>query len=108
MKRTLVASLDGLKDYSADVYFSSGDVQVVQGPAGRYREAGGKPLSRFGYRFQIRHVGQPHLAVIRYPDDKRRFMIVNDGTSYDLSTGITSGHAYPVSGKMQEIRHEHR
>ena len=104
MKRTLVASLDGLKDYSADVYFSSGDVQVVQGPAGRYREAGGKPLSRFGYRFQIRHVGQPHLAVIRYPDDKRRFMIVNDGTSYDLSTGITSGHAYPVSGKMQEIR----
>ncbi len=102
--KTRLADFDCTREYAADRYFSTGDVTVVEGPAGRYREAAGKPLSRFGYRFRIEHVGRPHLAVIRYPDDKRRFMIVNDGTTYDLSTGITTGHAWPLSNAMREIR----
>jgi hypothetical protein len=103
MKKTLLTTIDCTQDYSADRYFACGEVKVTTGAAGRYREAEAKPLSRFGYRFHIAHIGRPHLAVIRYPDDQRRFMIVNDGTCYDLSTGITTGHAYPVSNTMQEI-----
>lgn len=41
--------------------------------------------------------------MIRYPDDKRRYMCVIDGTSYDLSTGVFTGHAQPLSGRMLEI-----
>jgi hypothetical protein len=99
----LLLSLDCTQEYGADRYFSCGTSRVVEGAAGRYREAEAKPPSRFGYRFRIEHVGRPHLAVIRYPDDRRRFMTVNDGTTYDLSTGITTGHAYPLSNTMQEI-----
>ncbi len=101
--KTLLATFDCCKEHSPSEYFSCGEVKVVKGPAGRYREAEAKPLSRFGYRFQIKNIGRPHLAVIRYPDDKRRFMIINDGTTYDMSTGITSGHAYPMSNKVQEV-----
>ena len=103
-EKTKLAGIDCTQEYPADRYFSTGDDVVVESGAGRYREATAKPLSRFGYRFPIAHVGRPHLAVIRYPDDRRRFMCVMDGTCYDLSTGITSGFAYPVSGRMREIR----
>lgn len=104
LKKRLVATLDCTAEYSSDRYYASGEVNVVNGPPGKYREAEGRPLSRFGYRFRIEHVGRPHLAVIRYPDDKRRFIIVNDGTSYDLSTGVTTGWAQPLSNEMQEIQ----
>ena len=104
MTQTKLTRIDCTRDYPADQFFSTGDTTVVDGPAGRYREAAGKPLSRFGYRFQIRNIGRPHLAVIRYPDDRQRFMCVMDSTTYDLSTGITTGFAYPVSGEMREIR----
>ena len=43
------------------------------------------------------------MAVISYPDDKRRYMCVNDGTSYDLSTGVFTGLAYPMSHTMKRI-----
>ena len=102
--KKLLLKIDCTDEYSSEEYFSHGDVKVVSGQAGRYREAQAKPLSRFGYRFQIEHTDRPHMAVVRYPDDKPRFMIVNDGSSYDLSTGIQTGGAYPISGKMQEIR----
>ena len=62
------------------------------------------PLSRFGYRFQIEHIGRPHVAVIRYPDDKRRYMCIMDGTCYDLTTGVFTGWAQPLSGTMLELR----
>ncbi|NLX06770.1 MAG: hypothetical protein GXY33_16660 [Phycisphaerae bacterium] len=98
-----VAEFDCTKEYSPEEYFACGDVKVVKGGAGRYREAEARPLSRFGYRFAIEHVGRPHVAVIRYPDDKRRFMVINDGTCYDLSTGIYTGFTTPISGTMQTI-----
>ena len=100
----IVAAFDCTKEYPADQYFAQGKVRVVASSAGRYREAEAKPLSRFGYRFAIEHIGKPHLAVIRYPDDKRRFMCVMDGTCYDLTTGVFTDFAQPASGKMLELR----
>lgn len=100
----LLLTLDCAKEYPQEMYYAHGNVRVVHGPAGKYREAEAVPLSRFGYRFQIKHVGKPHLAVIRYPDDKPRFIIINDGTSYDFSTGITTGWSQPLRNEMKEIR----
>lgn len=100
----LLCRIDCTQDYPADQYFGQGDVRVAESAAGRYREAEGKPLSRFGYRFRVEHPGRPHFLVLRYPDDKRRFMCVNDGTGYDLTTGIFTGWAQPLSGEMLELR----
>jgi hypothetical protein len=88
----------------AGEYCAHGTTRVVESSIGRYREAEAVPLARFVYRFAIEKIGRPHLAVIRYPDDRRRFMLIGDGTTYDLSTGVITGHATPVSGAMQELR----
>jgi hypothetical protein len=58
--RKTITTIDCTIDQDADRYFSTGDARVVDGPAGRYREAAGKPLSRFGYRFRIARVGPSH------------------------------------------------
>ncbi len=93
------------QEYPPDQYFGLGDVQVVDSPIGRYREAlGDPPRARFGYRFAIANIGRPHVAVIRYPDDKRRYMCINDGTCYDLTTGVFTGWAQPISHQMLELR----
>jgi len=99
----LAAQIDCTQEYPADQYFDYGAVSVTESSAGRYREAEAKPLSRFGYRFQISQVGAPHVAIIRYPDDKRRFMCIMDGTSYDLTTGVFTGWEQPLSGAMLEL-----
>ena len=103
-KQKLVQSFDCTKNYSADVYFSHGDVKVVSSSIGSYREAEAVPLSRFGYRFTLEHIGKPHLAVVRYPDDKRRFMCMMDGTTYDMTEGDFTGVNQPLTNKMVEIR----
>lgn len=102
--KRLVQSFDCTQEYPADTYFGHGNIQVVELPAGRYREAEGKPLSRFGYRFQVENIGRPHLAVVRYPDDKRRYMCMMDGTSYDLTVGVFNGVNQPLSGQMLELK----
>jgi hypothetical protein len=109
-----IATIDCTRDYGPEKYLGLGDVRVVHSAAGAYREAGPSPDSRFGYRFQVQHVGKPHLAIVRYPDDKTRCMSVSDGTCYDLSIGVFTGMAkphntyaglaQPLSGKMLEIR----
>src|SRR5450759_4820147 len=83
--RRLLLSVDATQDYSAAKFMANGATRVVASRAGRYRAAAPTPQARFGYRFRLERVGQPHLAVIRYPDDKRRYMCIMDGTSYDLS-----------------------
>ena len=103
-RQRLLIRIDCAEEYPPEKYFSHGQVKVIESQVGRYREAEGSPLSRFGYRFPIEHVGKPHLAIIRYPDDKRRFMCINDGTSYDLTTGLFTGYAQPLTGQMQELR----
>lgn len=111
---TVLAEIDCTRDYPTNLYLQCGAVHLTNSAAGAYREAGPDPDSRFGYRFDVRHVGKPHLAIVRYPDDKTRCMSVSDGTCYDLSIGIFTGAAMPhgnhtglvqpLSGTMQEIR----
>jgi hypothetical protein len=100
----LVAEFDCTQEYPVNTYFSHGKVQVSGSSAGRYREAEAVPLSRFGYRFAVEHIGKPYLAVVRYPDDKRRYMCMMDGTTYDMTVGIFTGVNQPLTNKMQEIR----
>jgi len=100
----LIERIDCVRDYGPERYFAGGPTRIVASPAGRYREAAPVPQARFGYRFRIEHPGRPHLALIRYPDDKRRYMCVMDGTSYDLSTGVFTGVAQPLSGAMLAIQ----
>ena len=100
----LIKSIDCVKEYPAETYFSFGNVHVATSVAGVYREAEAKPLSRFGYRFTVEHIGKPHLAVVRYPDDKRRFMCMMDGTTYDLTIGTFTGVKQQITNRMQEIR----
>ena len=95
--------IDCTQEYPPDSYFAHGNVAVVESAAGRYREAEAKPLSRFGYRFRIEHVGRPHRIVVRYPDDKRRYMCIMDGTSYDLTTAVFTGWEQPLTGRMVEL-----
>jgi len=102
-KHNFIVRIDCIKEYNEQEYFEHGDVRVVDTQIGRYREAEAKPLSRFGYRFTIRNIGKPHVAIIRYPDDKRRYMCIMDGTCYDLTTGIFTDFAQPISGEMLEI-----
>lgn len=109
-----LATIDCTKDYPPERYFGLGDVRVTTSEAGTYREAGPSPDSRFGYRFEVEHVGQPHVAIVRYPDDKTRCMSVSDGTCYDVSIGLFTGAAkphnkytglaQPVSNQMLEVR----
>jgi len=99
-----VCRIDCTQERGSDEYFQSAETQVVESPLGAYREAAGTKEARFGYRFHVRTVGCPHELVIRYPDDKPRFMCVMDGSTYDLSTGVFSDGAVPVSGARREIR----
>lgn len=99
----LLVAIDCTRDYPPDQYFACGQTQVVDAPPGRYRETEARPLARFGYRFAVGHPGKPHVAVIRYPDDRRRFMLIMDGTGYDLSTGVITGGAQPLSAQMLEL-----
>ena len=101
----LLHRIDCTQEYPPERYFGLGEVKVVDSPIGRYREAlGDPPTARFGYRFAIDNIGRPHVAVIRYPDDKRRYMCINDGTCYDLTTGVFTGWAQPISNTMLELR----
>ncbi len=101
--RTLL-HIDCTQDHARERYFEHGDTRVVTSAAGRYREAAGTPAARFGYRFDITNVGRPHVAIIRYPDDQRRFFCIMDGTCYDLTTGVFTGWEQPLSGRMIELR----
>jgi hypothetical protein len=102
----LIHRIDCTLEHPPERYFQNGDVRVVERPAGTYREAEAVPLSRFGYRFCVERVGHPHRLIVRYPDDRQRFMCVVDGTGYDLSAGVVTGSPYPLSGRMLTFTEE--
>jgi hypothetical protein len=103
-KQKLIVEFDCTKEYPASTYFSHGNVHLASSATGQYREAEAVPLSRFGYRFSVKNIGKPYLAVVRYPDDKRRFMCMMDGTTYDMTIGVFTGVNQPITNKMLEIR----
>ena len=115
--KRLIFQVDCADTPVPDRYFECGKVSVAESSAGRYRETEPTEESRFGYRFDVERPGTPHLAVVRYPDDKNRCMAISDGTCYDLSVGVFtgtakisnhgrnySGLAQPISGEMLEVR----
>lgn len=89
-------------DPAAEDFFHCGEVTVVEDQCGRYLQAAETPLARFGYRFRL-NSKRPHLLRVRYPDNRRRFMTVGDGTSYDASCAIVTGHRWEVSNSMQQF-----
>jgi len=90
----------------------AGGVEVVDSPIGVYLEAGDLHNDRFAVRVELRNPGRPHLAVIRYPDDKPRtmeFIVQNlvshvGGGDFKAQTGVYTGGEYPLSNKMLEHR----
>ncbi len=103
-KGRLLHTIDCTQEYPPERYFDSGGIVVTTTKAGAYREAAPLSRSRFGYRFPIENIGKPHQVIIRYPDDKRRFMCIMDGSSYDLTTGLFTGWAQPLTGRIQEVQ----
>lgn len=88
---------------SSDLFFHNGDVQIIEDSCGKYLQASEAPMSRFGYRIQLQSK-IPHLLKVRYPDNRKRFMTIGDGTSYDASCAIVTGHAWEISNQMQELK----
>lgn len=87
----------------------SAPTTVQHSPAGTYREAGSNRHDRFAMEFFIEDVSEPHVAVIRYPDDKARTMemMLHDLTGkkdYQAQIGVFTGDEYPVTEKMLEHR----
>ena len=99
----MICHFDCTLDYPPEQFFQSKGVEVKNTVLGSYREAPDTPLMRFGYRFSVENTDKPHMAVIAYPDDKRRFMCINDGICYDLTTGVYTGDIYPISNTIKEI-----
>jgi len=104
MKKKLIAHFDCTREYDSASYFEIGKTNIVNSKAGTYREAEYKHLARFGYKFMLQDKTKPHLLVIKYPDDKERFMCITNDSSYDLDTGITCGGINQLSGEMKEIQ----
>ena len=102
-KGRVICHFDCASDYPPEQFFQSHGVEVKNTSLGSYRETPDAPLMRFGYRFSVDNPQKPHMAVIAYPDDKRRFMCINDGTSYDLTTGVFTGDLYPISNTVKII-----
>lgn len=98
-----IAFFDSTTDYPKSQFFKKEGVHTVNSPLGTYLETGSDPLGRFGYRFPLQNPHKPHMLVLRYPDDKRRHMLINDCFSYDLSTGIITGGEYEITNSVQTL-----
>jgi len=85
------------KEYSEDEFFAVEGCGIKTTTLGSYFEASDKALSRFGFRFKIENNDKPHMLVVRYPDDKRRHMMINDCFSYDLSCGVFTDEEYEIT-----------
>ncbi|MBE6731242.1 MAG: hypothetical protein E7564_06100 [Ruminococcaceae bacterium] len=102
INKKLIADIDCTKDFGEN-YFEIGESILVETEFGAYREAANVKGSRFGYRFQLENKQKPHLMVITYPDDKIRFMCIQNGTNFDSTTSLMTGYNYPLSYKMEKL-----
>lgn len=103
---TLLVEVDAAtQDPVAEV----GGTRVVNSPLGTYREGGDRATNRFAMDFMVEDVDEPHVAVIRYPDDKARSMEImlqdfGEPLDFQVHSGVFTGDEYPVTDGMQEYR----
>ncbi len=102
-KGTLIADFDCTKKYDSNTFFATEGTHITDSPMGKYLETSNDAMSRFGYRFSLKHANKPHMMVISYPDDKNRHMMINDCFSYDMSTGVFCGGEYEITNTAKEI-----
>ena len=102
-QKTLLGQFNSAENYPPEQYFENRPTTIIHSSIGDYREADGLSFSRFGYRFHIKHTNLPHRIIVHYPDDKRRFMCIEDGTCYDLTTSALTGFTQPLSNQMIEM-----
>lgn len=101
-----VAELDASR---VEPLAQEGETRVRHAAIGDYREAGSNRFDRFALDFEVEEVDQPHVAEIRYPDDRPRTMEVmlqdfGDPIDFQAHTGIFTGDEYPLSGEMKTHR----
>ncbi len=87
-----------------------GTSSVVTGPAGTYRITASHRHAFFSYAFRTAGRDKPVLIVVEYPDDADRIIsyMTHDSmrakiphTSFSQETGVYTGGALPLTGKMQ-------
>ena len=100
----LICKVNCAEHFSADEYFEVGTTKVVHSDIGTYREAEPKAQSRFGYKFRLNDISKPHMIEIVYPDDRNRYMCINNGSSYEFTTGVVCGYRNKVSNSMVTIK----
>lgn len=97
--------------------WSEVETRVAAGPAGRYRELARNVASHnFAYKYTVKRLFVPHLAVVEYPDDAPRNMLVqimepgthgssqHAGWQRSDSSVITSQDLFPArSNRMQKL-----
>ncbi|MBT3378545.1 MAG: hypothetical protein HN742_24935 [Lentisphaerae bacterium] len=100
-----VLDIDLARESSPGELADDGTSRVVDGPAGRYLEAGPRQHSRFVVRLPLRRTGR-HIVRVRYPDDRARSCEIATWSPakddrYNAHTGYLCGDPLPVSGTMQ-------
>lgn len=103
LDKKLIFEKDCTEDTLDGNYFEIGKTTIVNAPCGSYRQASKTPHSRFGYRFQLKNKQKPHLFVVEYPDDARRFICMQNGTTYDNTTSVVCGGQYELSYQMKRL-----
>ncbi|AGA76692.1 LamG-like jellyroll fold domain-containing protein [Echinicola vietnamensis] len=86
----------------------TGGTLVCEASFGKYREAGSHFNDRFAMDFEVEAVGEPHLAIVTYPDDKPRTMEImlqhfNGAIDFQSHTGVLTGEEYPVTNATKEF-----
>lgn len=117
-KRTLIQEIDCAV---ASPDYSSGATRVVQKPFGSYRESGNVSWfgyqaldarqqatasgpSWFAYKLNVKHIQQPYIVEIDYPDDATRTYAIalreKNPLSYPVSSGIDSGGEFSLTNRL--------
>lgn len=103
LNKKLVFEQDCTLEVTNGNYFEIGKTKIVNSPIGSYREASKTPHSRFGYRFTLKNKQKPHLFAVELPDNEKRFICIQNGTTYDNTTAVILGGTHKLSNKMKTI-----
>ena len=104
----LVDYIDCTASREAHPFVDDGWSKVVEGPMGKYRETTVADNSFFAYRFNTAALGEPHLVVVEYPDDKERvtsLFLHEEGMKgvfnldFHVEEGYSSGGEFPLTKK---------